>query len=101
MPRFSGPKVFLRLRFSRCSCFRCFVFGRRLGLQQTRESELVVFLLVFLAVCIGTELPPAGPSFEKGQLLTAVQTPHVNSNRPFFPHAKGHSYGFLCGKALM
>jgi len=50
----------------------------RLGLQQAVQGELVVLFLVLLAVSVGTELPAAGPAFEQGQLLAAIQTPHVS-----------------------
>jgi DNA-binding transcriptional regulator/RsmH inhibitor MraZ len=67
---------------------------RRLGLQQTVERELTVFLLIELAMVVRTEFT-LRQAFEQGQRLATVQTPHDAFDRPFCSNAKALSSGFL------
>src|SRR5262249_48291816 len=60
----------------------------RLRLQQPVQRELIVLFLIALAMRFRTEFAAAGPSLEEGQLLPAVQTPHVALIDPFMPMLK-------------
>jgi hypothetical protein len=72
----------------------------RFRLQEPVQSELVVLFLILLTMSIGTELPAAGPPFEEGQLLAAIQTPHVFLIVPYLPMLKSTLTAFYAVKHL-
>jgi hypothetical protein len=69
-------------------------------LQQAVQGELVVLFLILLAVSIRAELPAAGPPLQEGQLLAAIQTPHVPSIVPSYLILKGTLTAFYPVKHL-
>ena len=85
----------IRLGLSRLACF----FGR-IGLQQSIERQLAVFLLIADAVLIRAEFT-FRQTFQQRHVLAAIQTLHDVVDRPFPPNAKDQSLRFLYGKVLM
>ena len=75
-------------------------FRRLLRLQQPVQGELVVFFLISLPVSVGAKVSAASPPFEEGQLLTAVQTPHVALIDPFISMLKSSLTAFHAVKHL-
>jgi hypothetical protein len=69
-------------------------------LQQAVQSELVVFFLILLSMSFGAELSSAGPSLEQGQLLPAIQTPHVPLIVPSYFMLKSTLTAFYAVKHL-
>src|SRR6266404_4063713 len=81
--------LFHRFRYGLFNRFRLRLYQRLNGrglrpnllraglcLEQTAESEPIVFFLITLFVRLRAELPAARETFKEGQLLSAIQASH-------------------------